>query len=284
MVEARIFKHASEVTWRIGAVRANTTSPYILTGGTLSVIYVNNRIYQTDSDAWHEVVPDIITVINSEVESRNVGFISGGESADFAFSYPVAYFMYRPHVGIRKAEAGHGLGGRLIGEIDRNPLTPQKRRGVHVADLITDGGSAAEWVQVLRYEGLEPTDYVAVFDRLQGGRATLNQLGVRLHALSEMNEEFFGIGIDLGTLTRQQYEGDVIPYLSDTKEWGIKFLRKNPDYALSRIRVKDGRVDRDTLRMFLRGYPELVPEMALQINEKLRSLGSNESIEEISQK
>ncbi len=276
---ADIFTSTSRLIYKVGGFKVNTSNPYVLTGGTLSVLYVNNRLFQNRPDEWHEVIPNIITVINSEVGYESVGFISGGESADFSFSYPVAYLMHKPHIAIRKGEAGHGLGGRLIGEVDKNPLTPKKRKAVHVADLITDGGSAVEWVNVLRYEGADIADYITVFDRIQGGRSALNTVGVRLHTLSEMNENFFDVGINLGVLTREQYINEVKPYLADSIEWGKSFVRKNPDYVLKRIKVDpSGKVDRESLKVFLKGYPDIIEEFRSRVNERLRSLGAREEV------
>ena len=86
---------------------------------------------------------------------------------------------------VRKEPKDHGTGKQVEG-----PVSPGQRV-VIVEDVITSGGSAIKAVEAARKFGLEVDRVVAIIDRLAGGQAAFEAIGVELITLSTIRD--FGI-------------------------------------------------------------------------------------------
>ncbi|XP_038598537.1 uridine 5'-monophosphate synthase [Tachyglossus aculeatus] len=84
-----------------------------------------------------------------------------------------------------------------------------------IEDVVTSGGSVLETAEALEREGLKVTDAVVLLDREQGGRARLEERGVRLHAVCSLT----------GLLEALGRQGRVD---AETVERVRRFLREGP--------------------------------------------------------
>ena len=83
---------------------------------------------------------------------------------------------------VRKEPKGHGTGKQVEGPVASGD------RVVVVEDVITTGGSASKAVEVLKREGIIPVGILALVDRQEGGRETLEQLGLTVVSLTTAAE------------------------------------------------------------------------------------------------
>lgn len=86
---------------------------------------------------------------------------------------------------VRKEAKGHGMGRQVEG-----PVQPGMR-AVIVEDVVTSGGSALQAVDAALAFGLKVDTIMAVVDRLEGGRETIEGRGLKLHTLFTVRD--FGI-------------------------------------------------------------------------------------------
>ncbi|KFP25711.1 Uridine 5'-monophosphate synthase, partial [Colius striatus] len=68
-----------------------------------------------------------------------------------------------------------------------------------IEDVVTSGSSVLETAEVLQKEGLKVTDAIVLLDREQGGKARLEERGIRLHSVCTLS----------GVLEVLQQQGDV---------------------------------------------------------------------------
>lgn len=104
---------------------------------------------------------------------------------------PVAYAIARasceaaPHIHaftVRKTAKAHGTGRRIEGCFATGTSV------VVVEDVITTGGSALEATEAVRDEGGTVLGVLAVVDREEGGKLTLEAAGLRVRALVRVSE------------------------------------------------------------------------------------------------
>lgn len=86
---------------------------------------------------------------------------------------------------VRKEAKAHGMGRQVEG-----PVQPGMR-AVIVEDVVTSGGSALQAVEAAAAFGLKIDTIMAVVDRLEGGRETIEARGLKLHTLFTVRD--FGI-------------------------------------------------------------------------------------------
>lgn len=79
---------------------------------------------------------------------------------------------------VRKEAKTHGTGKLVEGPLQAGD------RVVIVEDVITTGGSAARAVEAVKREGAVPVGVLALVDREEGGRESLEALGLAVRALT----------------------------------------------------------------------------------------------------
>ena len=104
---------------------------------------------------------------------------------------PVAYAIARASAeegriieafSVRKAAKGHGTGKRIEGNFRSGEPV------VVVEDVITSGGSARQAIEAVESEGGKVQGVLAVVDREEGGRQTLESLGYQVVVLTTVTE------------------------------------------------------------------------------------------------
>lgn len=259
----------------VEALKFREDDPFVYNSRKIGPVYVDVRQLSTSPQLWGEVVDEIVSLLQSVIDAEKFHVISGGEVADLLFSIPVALRIGKPHITVRKAEKGYGMGGRIVGALQEG------QKVVHVSDLITSGTSAVDWVRVIREAGGLMTDYFTVFDRNQGGGERLASLGVRLHSLVSLSDKLLRDASSAGMISKESVKG-VSSYLADPDEWARAFLTTHPEALRRLISVKEGRLTRkEGLEVVTIGYPSLIQEMSPFLRTLLNEEGLREPFEAI---
>ena len=197
---------------RRDAIKINLETPFLLTSGNYSPIYINCRLLIS----WRSTVKMITAAAALQLELRScaVDAIAGGETAGIPFAAFLADALDKPMIYVRKAVKGHGTGSRIEGVLNRGS------RVLLFEDLITDGLSKISFIKAIRDGAGIVEDAFVILDRLQGGSALLSQHGVRLTALTDI-ELVLGVAADWGLLESSAIDS-VRVYLTSPSEWHAK--------------------------------------------------------------
>jgi orotate phosphoribosyltransferase len=197
---------------RRDAVKINLQTPFLLTSGNYSPIYVNCR----QLISWRGTVKLIAAAAMLQLELRDcaVDVIAGGETAGIPFAAFLADAVDKPMIYVRKAVKGHGTASRIEGVLEPGS------RVLLFEDLITDGLSKISFVKAIRDGAGIVEDAFVILDRLQGGAALLAQDGVRLTALTDI-DLVLEVASDWRLLESSAIDS-VRVYMASPSEWHAK--------------------------------------------------------------
>jgi orotate phosphoribosyltransferase len=153
-----------------------TDGPFRLASGAESAWYLDARQTTFDGPGARVVAAAVNAVLDATVTAVG-GMTMGADPIAVA----TAALSDRPlrAFSVRKAEKGHGTGGRLVGPVGAGD------RVAAIEDTTTTGGSVSEAVAVLQREGIEVVQAVTLVDRSDGAAALrLAELGVPLVSLA----------------------------------------------------------------------------------------------------
>ena len=205
----RIREIAALFLWDIGAIRVNLKEPFTLVSGDRSPIYINCRKAISDP-AFMQFFAACAKIVFKQADA-SVDVIAGGETAGIPFAAFIAQSVSKPLVYIRKKVKSHGIASLVEGQISQ---------GAHVLlveDLVTDGGSKLHFIEAIRKEGGVVEDALVLFDRLQGGARTLKEIGVKLHAITDMDTAL-AMAEHIGLFSQEEILA-VRDYLKDPGSW-----------------------------------------------------------------
>lgn len=195
--------------WQLGAIKVNLAEPFRLVSGNFSPIYINCRqLISFPAFADLFAAGARIACQQGQIE---FDVIAGGETAGIPFAAFLARSLGRPMVYVRKQTKAHGMASRVEGLLEAD------QRVLLVEDLITDAGSKLSFVEAIRQSGGVVRDVLVLFDRLQGGAEALACQGIRLHALTDMDEALAVAG-QTGLLSQEEL-GSIGRYLADPRQW-----------------------------------------------------------------
>lgn len=183
-------------------------------------------------------------------------YISGGERRDYFFSMMPAYLLKKPHLTVYKdmtsvySEAVDGP------SVDSKEVDLKGKKALHIADLITEASSYERaWVPVIKELGSTITDTIAVVDRCQSGRQVLKDLGVELHALTEVSKALFDEATSNGIINEAQKEM-ILHFLESPDGYMKSFLEANPGFIAQEI-AKGGKTKERVELAIEKGYASL---------------------------
>jgi len=209
VVKDQIRKLVSMILWDAKAIQISDEEPYRLTSGKMSPIYIDCRRMIS-----FPVYRDMITsfaywfYVN---EGLDADYIAGGESAGIPYGSWLAQRLGLPFIYVRKEAKGHGLSAQIEGAIE------QGRTVLLYEDLITDGKSKINFISGITRAQCTVKACLVVFDRLQGGGQTLEEQGVQLYSITDLDTAL-EVGSKIGALTQEGLRS-VREYLDDPRDW-----------------------------------------------------------------
>ena len=158
---------------------------FVLASGALSTYYIDARLTTMSAQGLALIGQLGVAAI------KEAGWVPKAVGGLTMGADPIAYAIARatadqPQIieafSVRKAAKGHGTAKRIEGNFAPGDQV------VVVEDVITTGGSARQAIAAIEEEGGKVLGILAVVDRLEGGRQTLEALGHRVVALTTIRE------------------------------------------------------------------------------------------------
>ena len=191
-----LVREACKVLARIGAVKFGI---FKLTSGKTSPYYIDLRLVPSFPDAFRFICDAYATMIENELGLENFERIAGVPTSGIPFAAVVAFRLEKPFLYVRKEIKMHGRERRVEG------LLAPGHRIILLDDLITTGKTLASAAEAIRKEGGEVEHAFVLIDRQEGGRKTLAEAGVKLHALMTVRE-MARMMLEMGAIEEEQYE------------------------------------------------------------------------------
>jgi orotate phosphoribosyltransferase len=149
-----------------------------LSSGRTSDYYVDKYVFETQPDALRVVG----RAIAEKVRETDADLIGGVALGGVPIAAVASVESGVPYVIARKEAKEYGTGNAVEGQLEEGD------RVVVVEDIVTTGASAVEAVEKLRGAGAVVEEIIAVVDRQEGGRENVEDVGLRMHALTTAEE------------------------------------------------------------------------------------------------
>jgi len=158
---------------------------FTLRSGATSSYYIDKYRFTTEPNLLRAIAEAMATRVR-EIDgagvrgtggSRGVDRLAGAELGGVPLATAVGLATGTPFVFVRNAKKEYGTGNRLEGTLTAGD------RVVLLEDIATTGGQAVEAVGALRELGAEVLAVIAVVDRMEGARESVERAGVRFEAL-----------------------------------------------------------------------------------------------------
>lgn len=233
----------------------DTFFPY--TSGEIGPYYIQSAAIQASGIQYNEACKDMETLIRSSNPGMSeMGVISGGESRDWMFSYPLADRLSIPHLAIYKN--GKTIGANIEGRVVS-----------HVADLNNEGSSLRDnWVPIIKKLGGEINQVFFYVDRREDGVKVVEDLGVKSEALVSLDAHAWQYLQDAGVVSPEVYH-NLMQRMEDKDAWAEAMLMSDAGYKTLEGLAKDPETLPKVKRILYTGYPGL----EIVLKERLRKEG-----------
>lgn len=227
----------------------DTFFPY--TSGEIGPYYVQSAGIMEDGEAYSQACNDIVTIMN-RVTNKDYDntVISGGESRDWIFSFPIAQILGIPHFMIYKD--GRTLGVDIHG-----------KKVIHIADLNNEGSSPRDlWMPAIKIARGISNHIFFYVDRLEDGTKVMQELGLQSHAAIPLDEYAWNFLQKEGVITKDIYKS-LCERIEDKDAWARKMLRseKGLEKLANLLNFIEKKNAEKGLKILNKGYPDMKQEL-----------------------
>jgi len=235
---------------------SETFFPY--TSGQIGNYYVQSADVMKHGTCFSRAVRDMRLMIDRVLEEGNepeIDFVSGGESRDWIFSYPIACTLERPHFTIYKD--GKTLGADVKG-----------KRGIHVADLNNEGSSPRDlWLPAIKKAGGEVKYIFFYVDRMEDGVQVMQELGLVSNAVVSMDAHAWETLLQTNAISPEVYDASM-QRLEDKGAWAREMLRSERGLERLAELARDTKSVEKAKKILAIGYPDMKDELTEKLAER----------------
>jgi len=177
---AFIARTTARMLLEVKAVLFSSDKPFIFTSGWASPVYIDCRKLIFYPRIRGQLVEFAVSTLARDAGFEQFDVVAGGETAGIPYAAWIADELGLPMQYVRKKPKGFGRNAQIEGDIRDGART------LLVEDLTTDGRSKINFCKALREAGAV-VEHVYVnfyYDIFPESRATMSELGVKLHYLA----------------------------------------------------------------------------------------------------
>ena len=205
----------------INAIHFNSVSPFTLTSGLKSPVYIDCRKLISYPKARSILINFLSDIVVNKIGLDKVESLVGGETAGIPFASFLASKLELPMHYVRKKPKGFGVNNYIEGNNIKG------KKVILVEDLTTDGGSKIKFCNSIRKAGATVEETIVLFyynifddvqDKLKKSGISLNYLACWWDILNYCKED--KSIIDNETITQ------IEQFLISPKEWSNNHSNK----------------------------------------------------------
>ena len=220
-LDDKIARTTAKFLLEINAIHFNSVSPFTLTSGLKSPVYIDCRKLISYPKARSILINFCSDIVVNKIGLDKVESLVGGETAGIPFASFLASQLELPMHYVRKKPKGFGVNTYIEGNNIKG------KRVILVEDLTTDGGSKIKFCNSIRKAGATVEETIVLFyynifddvpDKLKKSGINLNYLACWWDILNYCKED--KSIIDNETITQ------IEQFLISPKEWSNNHSNK----------------------------------------------------------
>ena len=220
-LDDKIARTTAKFHLEINAIHFNSVSPFTLTSGLKSPVYIDCRKLISYPKARNVLINFCSDIVVNKIGLDKVESLVGGETAGIPFASFLASKLELPMHYVRKKPKGFGVNNYIEGNNIKG------KRVILVEDLTTDGGSKIKFCNSIRKAGAIVEETIVLFyynifddvpDKLKKSGINLNYLACWWDILNYCKKD--KSIIDNETITQ------IEQFLISPKEWSNNHSNK----------------------------------------------------------
>ena len=220
-LDDKIARTTAKFLLEINAIHFNSVSPFTLTSGLKSPVYIDCRKLISYPKARSILINFLSDIVVNKIGLDKVESLVGGETAGIPFASFLASKLKLPMHYVRKKPKGFGVNNYIEGNNIKG------KKVILVEDLTTDGGSKIKFCNSIRKAGATVEETIVLFyynifddvtDKLKKSGINLNYLACWWDILNYCKED--KSIIDNETITQ------IEQFLISPKEWSNNHSNK----------------------------------------------------------